>query len=178
MSRQQRQYTAANLYGLKGQRVLLTFLLLLMCCVLAGCQTVKPANSTLKDLQEWATPEPLDRLSPPREQVRAKAAMVRWTEQYLKYEYRVIDQRFVLTAPGFTESASVGSKANQYVTQNLSGSLQVDGWYDDDNYLFFLWKFGDSSPRYITFVLTKDSLPNTNERRLVGYFELMPFQKR
>ena len=178
MSRQQRQHTVENQYGPKWRRVLLTVVLSLTCSLLTGCQTVKPANSTLKNLQEWATPEPLDRLSPPREQVRAKAAMVRWIEQYLKNEYRVIDQRFVLTAPGFTDSASVGSKANQYVTQNLGGSLQTDGWFDDDNYLFFLWTFGDSSPRYIAFVLTKDSLPNTHERRLVAYFELMPFQKR
>lgn len=177
MSRQQRQHIAVNPCGFKGQRALLVFLLLLMCCVLAGCQTVKPANSTLKDLQEWATPEPLDRLSPPREQMRAKAAMVRWTAQYLKDEYRMVDQRFVLTQSGFTASSSVGSKANQYVTQNLGGVLKTDGWFDDDNYMIFLWAFGDSSPRYIAFVMTNDFLPGTRERSLIGYFELVPYLK-
>ncbi|MEI2433610.1 hypothetical protein V2J17_25605, partial [Lysobacter yananisis] len=57
--------------------------------------------------------EPLDRVSPANEQRRAKAEMVRWVEQYLKHEYRVIDQRFVLTAPGSTDGAAIGSKAHQ-----------------------------------------------------------------
>ena len=177
MSRQQRQHTAVNPCGFKGQRALLVFLLLLMCCVLAGCQTVKPANSTLKDLQEWATPEPLDRLSPPREQVRAKAAMVRWIEQYLNGEYRVVDQRFVLTQSGFTQGASVGSKANQYMKQTLGGVLRPDTWLEDD-YRLALWTLGDHSPRYIALAITDGPLPGTRRRRLVGYFELVPSQKR
>lgn len=152
---------------------------LLMCSMVAGCQTVKPANPTLVDLQSWATPEPLDRLSPPHEQRRAKAAMVRWVEEYLKHEYRVIDQRFVLTAPGFTESASIGAKAHQYVTQTLGGTLHTDGWLDDDRYALFLWKIGESSPRYIAFVvMANGALPGTNGRRLVGYFELAPSPQR
>lgn len=152
---------------------------LLMCSMVAGCQTVKPANPTLVDLQAWATPEPLDRLSPPHEQRRAKTAMARWVEDYLKHEYRVIDQRFVLTAPGFTESASIGAKAHQYVTQTLGGTLHTDGWLDDDRYALFLWKIGESSPRYIAFaVMANGALPGTNERRLVGYFELAPPAQR
>jgi hypothetical protein len=120
----------------------------------------------------------LDRLSPPREQVRAKAAMVRWTEQYLKEEYRVIDQRFVLTAPGFTESSAIGSKAHQHVTQNLGGVLHNDGWLDDDNYALFLWKIGSDSPRYIAFVvMTNNFLPGTRERGWIVYFELVPSAK-
>jgi hypothetical protein len=173
MTRPQPQCGMKNRYRLNSRHILLTALLLLMCCILPGCQTVQPTNSTLKDLQEWSTPEPLDRLSPPREQVRAKAAMVRWTEQYLKDEYEVVNQRFVLTQPGFTEGASVGSKVNQYVTQNLGGALKTDGWYDDDNYRIFLFVFGEGSPRYIAFVMTRDFLPGTRERRLVGYFELV-----
>lgn len=151
------------------------YIALLMCGMLAGCQTVRPANPMLVDLQAWATPEPLDRLSPPHEQRRAKAAMVRWMEEYLKHEYRVIDQRFVLTSPGFTESASIGAKAHQYATQTLGGVLHTDGWLDDDRYALFLWKIGESSPRYIAFVVMTDgALPGTRERRLVGYFELVP----
>ncbi len=177
MSRQQRQQMVDNQHEPIWRRVLLTVVLSLMCCALAGCQTLQPGNSVLKDLQEWSTPEPLDRLSPPREQVRAKAAMVRWTEQYLNDEYRVVDQRFVLTQSGFTASSSVGSKANQYVTQNLGGVLKTDGWFDDDNYMIFLWTFGDSSPRYIAFVMTNNFLPGTRERSLIGYLELVPSLK-
>ena len=116
-------------------------------------------------------------MSPANEQVRAKAAMLRWVEQYLKHEYRVIGQRFVLTEPGFTAGASIGSKAHQYVTQNLGGTMQTDGWFDDDNYRMFLWTFGSSSPRYVAFVLTADFLPGTRERRMVGYLELVPAPK-
>jgi hypothetical protein len=177
MTRQQQQCAVRNRYRLNSRGVPLNALLVLACFLLAGCQTVQPRNNTLKDMQEWATPEPLDRVSPPREQTRAKAAMVRWTEQYLKDEYKVFDQRFVLTQPGFTEGASVGSKANQYVTQNLGGALKIDGWYDDENYRIFLFAFGDDSPRYIAFVITRGFLPGTRERRLVGYFELVPTAK-
>lgn len=157
---------------------LLAVLLALVCCVLTGCRTIEPANGTLNDLQEWASPEPYDSVSPAHEQRRAKAAMVRWVEQYLKHQYRVVGRRFVLTAPGSTDFAAIGSKAHQYVTQNLGGAMQVDAWFDDDNYMMFLWKFGDSSPRYIAFVITNDFLPGTRERSLVGYFELTSSAKR
>ncbi|ALN88054.1 hypothetical protein LC55x_4806 [Lysobacter capsici] len=80
-------------------------------------------------------------MSPAHEQRRAKAAMVQWVERYLKREYRVVGQRFVLTAPGFTDGAAIGSKAHQYVTQNLGGAMQADGWFGDDNYRMF---FGHS----------------------------------
>jgi len=151
----------------------LVVLLVLACCVLTSCKTIEPTNSMLKDMQEWATPEPRDRVLLANEQRRAKAAMVDWVEQYLKHEYRVIGQRFVLTAPGDTKSAAIGSKANQYVMQSLGGSLQIDGWLDDDNYMMFLWRFNDGSLRYVAFVMTNDFLPGTRERCLVGYFELV-----
>lgn len=156
----------------------LVALLVLMCCVLMSCKTIEPADSTLRDLQEWATPEPLDSVSPAHEQRRAKAAMVQWVEQYLKHEYRVIGQRFVLTEPGFTAGASIGSKAHQYVTQNLGGTMQADNWYDDDNYMMLLWRFGDSPTHDVVFVLTRGFLPGTNERRMVGYLELAPTVKK
>ncbi|WP_123649256.1 hypothetical protein [Lysobacter enzymogenes] len=152
----------------------LAVLLVLACCALASCKTIEPTNSTLKDMQEWATPEPLDRVSPANEHRQAKAAMAGWVEQYLKREYRVIDQRFVLTAPGSTDGAAVGSKALQHVTQNLHGALKVNGWYDDDKYRIFLWTFDDGSPRYVAFVWSNDFLPGTRERTLIGYFELAP----
>ena len=155
----------------------LAALLVLVCCALISCKTIEPSNSTLKDMQQRATPEPFDSVSPEHEQQRAKAAMLQWVEQYLKHEYRVIDQRFVLTASGSTDSAAIGSKAHQYVTQNLGGTMQTDGWLDDDDYMMFLWKFGGGSPRYIAFVMTNDFLPDTRERNLVGYFELVPSAK-
>ena len=152
-------------------------LIVLLCCALASCKTIEPADRTLKDMQEWATPEPYDSVSPAHEQGRAKAAMVQWVEQYLKHEYRVVGQRFVLTAPGDTAGAAIGSKAHQYVTQNLGGAMQVDGWFGDDNYRMFMWKIGDRSPRYVAFAMTNDFLPGTRERGLVGYFELVPSTK-
>jgi hypothetical protein len=79
----------------------------------------------------------------------------------------------VLTAPGSTDGAAIGSKVIQYVTQNLGGVLKTDGLYDGDNYMLFLFAFDDGSPRHIAFVMTRDFLPSTRERRLVGYFELM-----
>jgi hypothetical protein len=148
--------------------------LLLLFCLLTGCQTVKPkqTNSTLIEMQMWVTPEPLDRLSPPREQQQAKAAMVQWLEQYLKQEYRVMGQHYVLTQPGFTASASIGSKAHQFATQKLGGKMYFDGWFEGDNYRFFLWEIPADKPRFIAFATTRDFLSGTNERSLVGYFEL------
>jgi hypothetical protein len=150
-----------------------SYMAALICCVLASCQAIRPTNNTLKDLQESATPEPLDHVSPPHEQKRAKAAMVRWLEQYLKNEYRVLDQHYVLTAPGATDGAAIGSKAYQHITQSLGGKLQTDGWFDDENYMLFLFTFDEASPRYIAFVMTREFLPGTHERRMVGYFELV-----
>lgn len=147
--------------------------LVLACCALMGCRTIEPANRTLESMQEWATPEPLDRLSPANEQRRAKAEMVRWVEGYLEREYRVVGRRFVLTAPGSTDGAAIGSKAHQFATQNLGGTMLVQGWYDDDDYRLFLWTFGDSSPRYVAFVLANSFLSGMRERTLVGYFELV-----
>ena len=155
----------------------LAALLLLVCCALMSCRTIDPANRTLTDLQDWASPEPYDSVSPAHEQRRAKAGMVQWVERYLKHEYRVVDQRFVLTAPGNTDFAAIGSKAHQYVTQTLGGTMQIEGWYDDDNYMMFLWTFGNSSPRYVALVIANDFLPGTRERSLVGYFELVPSAK-
>ncbi|MEH6418674.1 hypothetical protein [Pseudomonas sp. CGJS7] len=151
--------------------------LVLICCALASCKTIEPANSTLKDWQESATPEPLGTVSPAQEQQRAKAAMLQWVEQYLKHEYRVVGQRFVLTRSGDTAGAGVGSRARSYVTQTLGGVMQTDGWYDDDSYMMLVWKFGGSSPRYLVFVLTRDFLPGTDERRMAGYLELAPATK-
>lgn len=148
--------------------------LLLACCALPGCRTVAPANPTLEALQIAATPEPLDRVSPAREQRHAKTAMIRWTEQFLGHAYRVTDQRFVLLEPGFSAGAQIGSKAQQHVTRQLGGTLKTDGWYDDDAYMLLLWQLGDGSPTYIAFVMTRDPLPGTDERRLVGYFALEP----
>jgi hypothetical protein len=148
--------------------------LLLACSALPGCRTVAPANPTLEALQIAATPEPLDRVSPAHEQRGAKTAMIRWTEQFLGHAYRVTNQRFVLLEPGFTAGAQIGSKAQQHVTRQLGGTLKTDGWYDDDAYKLLLWQLGDGSPRYIAFVMTRDPLPGTDERRLVGYFALEP----
>jgi hypothetical protein len=162
-------------------------LVLLFTVVLAGCHTVKPTttNNTLKALQEWATPEPLDRLSPPREQVRAKAAMVQWTELYLHSHYQLVvkDQHFVLTDPGFTETASIRSKAAQYFELNAGAVRQPVIWIDDRSspsyydyergYEIMLWKLDGESPRYIGMV-GGDFLPGTGERSLVGYFEMVP----
>lgn len=149
-------------------------LLVLACCALTSCKTIEPTNSTLKDMQEWATPEPRDRVLLANEQRGAKAAMVSWVEQYLKYEYRVVGQRFVLTEPGFTAGASIGSKAHQFATQNLGGAMQTDGWFGDVDYRVFLWAFGDTAPRHVAFVWSNNFLPGTRERTLVGYFELEP----
>jgi hypothetical protein len=163
-------------------------LVLLFTVALAGCHTVKQVttNSTLKDLQEWATPEPLDRLSPPREQVRAKVAMVQWTELYLHSHYQLVvkDQHFVLTDPGFTETASIRSKAAQYFELNSGALRQPVIWIDDQHsssyhdsvrrYQISFWKLDGELPRYIAMVVGTEFLPGTGKRSLVGYFELVP----
>ncbi|MEH6418675.1 hypothetical protein [Pseudomonas sp. CGJS7] len=156
----------------------LALLVIVVSCALMSCKTIDPANSMLKDMQERATPEPYDSVSPAHEQRRAKAEMVRWVERYLKHEYRVVDRRFVLAAPGDTNFAWIGSKAHQFVTQTLGGTMKTDGWFDDDNYMMFLWEFGGGPPRYVAFAITNDFLPGTRERALIGYFELLPSTKR
>lgn len=155
---------------MKSRIAMMAFLL--ASAALPGCRTVQPANPVLEALQVAATPEPLDRVSPPGEQRHAKAAMVRWTERFLGHEYRVTGQRFVLLEPGFTTGAQIGSKAHRHVTQQLNGALQTNGWYGDEDYMLFLWRLNQRSPRYLAFVMTRDFLPGTDERGLVGYFAL------
>jgi hypothetical protein len=172
MTRQQPQYTVIHRYRLNSQRTLLTALLLLACFMLAGCQTVQPTNSTLKDMQEWTTPESLDRVLSPREQRQSKAAMVRWLEQYLKRYYQVVDQHYVLTTSGLKDDQAIESKVGQFAAQKLGALIHLDESYKDDNYKIFLWKLGDSEPRYIAIVVARDFLPNARDCCWVGYFEL------
>lgn len=149
-------------------------LLGLTLCSLTACQTVQPTNSTLREWQEWATPEPPDRVSPPQEQRRAKQAMVRWLESHMQHEFRVINQHFVLLESGFTQGASIGSKAHQYVRDTLNGEAHTDDWFVDGDYRLVVWRYRDGQQRYLAFAMTRDFLPGTDERRLVGYFELTP----
>jgi hypothetical protein len=172
MMRRQPQLAITHRYRLNSQRIVLTALLLLACFMLAGCQTVQPTNSTLKDMQEWATPEPLDRVSSPREQKQAKAAMVKWLEQYLKGDFQVVNQHLVLTNSEINDGAAIESKVSQFAAQKLQTLIHLDESYEDDNYRVFLWKLGDSEPRYIAIVVARDSLSNARNCCWVGYFEL------
>lgn len=182
---QERKCATKSSRSFKSGRLLVAFLLL-AACLLGGCQTVKPRDSVLDRLQASATPAPRDSPSPPHEQRRAKAAMVQWLEQHLseKYKVTVVDQRFVLTEPGFTDGARIRSKASQYVRQVLGGVPQPVAWYEHEysfshhdaekGYRILLWKLDDGTPRYISMVMGSDFLPGTPERSLVGYFELAP----
>ena len=154
-------------------RSLTLLLVLLMVCVISGCQTVKPRNDVLVGLQEWAMLDPPSRLLSTREMPKEKAEMVRWLEQYLRGEYRVIDQRFVLTEPEFTEWALLGSKAGQYMEQQLGATYLRQEWKESGIDLVLLWKLDKDAPRYLALVMTTDPLPGPEERSLVGYFELI-----
>jgi hypothetical protein len=158
----------------------------LVSCENDKCQAAEPPYSWLDRLRDRATPASLDRISPPREQKRAKAAMVQWMELFLhaKYQLAVKDQRFVLTQSGFTATASIRSTADLYVEQNLAAVRQPVIWYDGRSssyhhdhkrgYEIMLWKLDGESPRYIAMVITSEFSPGTRKRSLVGYFELVP----
>jgi hypothetical protein len=108
-------------------------LLLLLCCLLTSCQTVKPtkANSTLIQMQEWTTPVPQSQVLMPREERRAKVAMVRWLDKHLNSHYQVIDQHFVFTTPEFADRFSIDSKARQYFEDIRHKAELVEAEYDD-----------------------------------------------
>lgn len=175
MGTENRQSTAAASRGARSLG-LLAFLLL-AACMMGGCQTVKPRNDVLVDLQEWAMLDPPNRLLSGHEMPREKTEMVRWLELYLRGEYRVIDRRFVLTEPGFTEWALLGSKAGQYMEQELGALYLRQEWKEIGIDLVLLWKLDQASPRYFALVMTKDPLPGPEERKLVGYFALIPSAK-
>lgn len=166
-----------------------TALALLLCLSAPGCRTIQPVTPMLRAVQEYATPEPsrsdlsleeahamgetLDRISPPGEQRAAKRAMRRWTERYLKQQYRVTSEHYVLLESGSTDGARVGSRVRQYIEQKRGGRLQVSGWINhDDGYRLILWRLSDPSPSYVALVTTYDFLPGTDDRALVGYFAL------
>jgi hypothetical protein len=176
MLKQQAQYAVTNKYGLKSRRMLLAALLLLICCVLAGCQTVNPNNSVLKNLQIWSAPAPPHRLSPERKQQPAKLAMTDWLEKYLDNEYHVIYGEFVSVKPGFIDGAAMGAKAGQYVEKNLAGVPQPGTWSEGE-YQLLLWKKeggANGSPTYFAFVIARDPISGMDGRRLVGFLELIP----
>ena len=167
-----KRYSAANARS-PERRIFTLLLVLLMSCVISGCQTVKPRNDVLVGLQEWAMLDPPSRLLSTREMRKEKAEMVRWLEQYLRGEYRVIDQRFVLTEPEFTEWALLGSKAGQYMEQELGATYLRQEWKESGIDLVLVWKLDKGAPRYLALVMTADPLPGPEERSLVGYFELL-----
>ena len=92
----------------------------------------------------------------------------------MQHEFRVIDQHFVLLEPEFTQGASIGSKANQYVRDTLNGEVRTDDWFVEGDYRLVVWRNRDGRQQYLAFAMTRDFLPGTDERRLVGYFELAP----
>jgi hypothetical protein len=173
MAQEQRQYTR---YELKWRHVSFAALLLLICCMLAGCQTVNPKNSVLKNLQIWSAPSPPHRLSPERKQQSAKLAMAQWLEKYLNNEYHVIYGEFVSVKPGFTNGVAMGAKAGQYIEKNLAGVPQPGTWSEGE-YQLLLWKKergSNGSPTYFAFVIARDPISGMEGRRLVGFLELIP----
>ncbi len=175
MGRKNRQYIAA---ALRSARLfgLLAFVLL-AACMMGGCQMVKPRNDVLVDFQEWAMLDPPSRLLSAREMPQEKTQMVRWLELYLRGEYRVIDQRFVLTRPGFTNWALLESKAGQYMEQERGAIYLRQEWKETGIDLVSLWSLDQPLPRHFALVMTDEPLPGQAERSLVGYFELIPSKK-
>lgn len=149
-------------------------LLILTCCALWGCRTVPSGDRLLQSLQAQLTPERSDgaAATPPEEP--AQAAMAQWLEHRLRGEYRVLQRRFTATEPGSPKWSGLGGLANRYVEQTWGGTLQVDGWQDDEHYALLLWKLDEGRPRYLALVRGRDGLPGPGDRRLLGYFELAP----
>lgn len=185
MDRKNRQRTAA---GLRSPRSLnLVAFLLLAAGMMGGCQTMKPDNDVLDRLRTWSLSDPPNRLSAAHELSQEKAAMKHWLERYVRGQYRVIDERFVLSWPDFTKWAALESQAGQYMEQELHGTyLRQDWqeiekleheWKDAEINRISLWRLDRSHPRYFALVMTREPLPGPDERKLVGYFELIPFVK-
>ena len=132
-----------------------------------------PADVLVR-IQRWATPTPPDRLLPAHEHANEKTAMARWLERYLDHDYRIVRQRFVLTEPGFTDGAAIVSQANQYVQSTLGGTQKdFAAWPSNEYYQIIAWNVGSDRKRHlIAMVQTRDFVPGTNERTLIGYFHL------
>lgn len=136
--------------------------------------SLPPPADVLVAMQRWATPDPPDRLLPSHEHADEKADMAQWLERYLNHDYRIVRQRFVLTEPGFTQGAAIRSQANQYVQSTLGGTQKdFAAWPSDEYYQIIAWNVGSDRKRHlIAMVQTRDFVPGTNERTLIGYFHL------
>ncbi len=136
--------------------------------------SLPPPADVLVAMQGWVTPTPPDHLSPSFEHSDEKADMARWLERYLNHDYRIVRQRFVLTEPGFTQGAAIVSEAQQYVRWTLGWAQKDFGaWPSDEHYQIIAWEVAsDRNQHLIALVQTRDFLPDTNERTLVGYFHL------
>lgn len=152
---------------------------------LVGYFELVPAHKTinlgnvLAHLQDRSMPDPQNRPVSARDLPEEKAAMARWLEQYSRGKYGVIDQRFVMTRPGFTEWAALQSHVVQYLYRELGATpigqeWKEEEWKEIDAYLVSFWRVDQGTPRYFAVVMTDEPLPGPEERSLVGYFELIP----
>lgn len=161
--------------------------LLMLAYATIGCQTVKPDSDVLDRLRTWSLSDPPNHVSAAHELSQEKSAMKRWLERYLRGNYRVIDQRFVLSWPDFTKWAALESQAGQYMEQELHGAYLRQDWKEKEKLeqewteaavnRVSLWRLDGTRPRYFALVMTREPLLGHDERKLVGYFELMSSEK-
>jgi hypothetical protein len=109
----------------------------------------------------------------PDELPQEQAAVQQWMLQHLQGKYQLIERRFYLSRPGFTETSLVQSQAAAYVEQALGIATLPSAW-SHEKYKFMMWALKGAPSRYFALVIHNTPQQLLEQRLLVGYFELVP----
>lgn len=141
-------------------------------CMTVACSSLQSSDSVLDHLAGLPAPQPTLSIDT-REMTTQKSEMAASLDAYLDGRYRIIDQRFALSRPGFSEGALLESQAAQYLEGTLKGTSIKIRWRDTGIDLIGVWAIGPQLHRYIAIAGSDDALPNHDNRRLIGYFEMI-----
>ena len=81
-------------------------------CATVACNSLQSSEKILDHLTKLPAPEPMLSIDT-HEMTAEKSEMSTSLDSYLDGRYRIINQRFVLSRPGFSEGALLGSQAGQ-----------------------------------------------------------------
>lgn len=152
---------------------------LLLCGLLAACRTIGETPRS-----PAAALDRLPRLSAParalagREQIQAKATLELYLGAYLRDGYEVVDRRFFLSAPGFSDWAALTSRVGGYVRDDMAGEQQFQAWQRVGIDNVAVWRIDPAGGRYIAIAMSGDRAPVAGDAggrqaaHVIGYFEL------
>ena len=112
-----------------------------------------------------------------QDQKYAEASLIQWMEAYLHGEYEVVDKRFFWSEKNSSEWVAIAKGHALYPSDEDSRWRNIEEidevWYRPALDRIRLWKVSiDGNDYYFAVAMTKNPVPGTRGRRLIGRFEL------